>query len=140
MIRVPIQIDRYRKAEKLAQINPYKSSDWPFLPGNPTGFSWVRSRKPAFIPLAKLTVDSPNLSRKRSAADNAFCQRLRRSSSSKSPCWAWDSNEEVCTPNRRTYWFFRQFLRNSILICSKISVSSCVGAASECARVIVVKY
>ena len=37
-------------------------------------------------PLASDTLDSPNLSRRLSAADKACCQRWRRPSSSKSPC------------------------------------------------------
>jgi hypothetical protein len=53
------------------------------FPGSPAGFSCVRSRKVPRIPAARLTLDSPNLSRRRSAAANAFFQRSWRLSSSK---------------------------------------------------------
>ena len=43
-----------------------------FFPGSPAGFSWVRSRKRAFIPLASDTAPSPNRSRNRSAAESAW--------------------------------------------------------------------
>ena len=39
-----------------------------FLPGRLAGFSWMRSRKPPRMPVARPTLDSPNLSRRRSAA------------------------------------------------------------------------
>src|ERR1700688_3356903 len=41
------------------------------FPGSAAGLSWMRSRKVPFIPLASETLDSPNLSRKRSAAASA---------------------------------------------------------------------
>ena len=47
--------------------------------------------------------------------------------------------EDTWTPSRRTSAPLFQFLRNKFRICSKISVSSWVGEASEWARVIVVK-
>jgi len=41
-----------------------------FLPGKAAGFSCVRSRKPPLIPVASVMLDSPNLSRRRSAAES----------------------------------------------------------------------
>ena len=38
---------------------------------------------------------------------------------------------DACTPSRRTCTPFFQFLRNRARMCSKISVSSCVGFGSE---------
>ncbi len=46
---------------------------FPF-PGNPAGFSCVRWRKLPFIPAASVMLDSPNLSRRRSAAESALQQ------------------------------------------------------------------
>src|SRR2546421_108397 len=40
------------------------------LPGSPAGFSWTRSRKLPRMPAAKLTLDSPNLSRRQPASDH----------------------------------------------------------------------
>ena len=49
------------------------------FPGKPAGFSWVRSRKLPFNPVAIETLDSPNLSRRRSAADRALLPALTAS-------------------------------------------------------------
>jgi hypothetical protein len=54
------------------------------FPGNPAGFSWVRSRNAPRKPEARPTLESPNLSRSLSAALNASFQRCCRLPSSKS--------------------------------------------------------
>jgi hypothetical protein len=87
-----IECGPYRSAERLALseaegrcatqnpsfssvLNGVQSGLDLLFPGRPAGFSCVRSRKVPRIPVANLTLDSPNLSRKRSAAASASFQR-----------------------------------------------------------------
>src|SRR5581483_428691 len=70
-----------RGHSSLGEESAFPLGLWPLcflrgcFPGNPAGFSWVRSRKVPRMPLASDTLDSPYLSRNRSAADSACFQR-----------------------------------------------------------------
>src|SRR5580700_4618167 len=126
-----VQVGKHHSAVRLV-FGPF--------PGRLAGFSCVRSRNTPFMPPAKPTLPSPKRSRNLSAAASACCQRWWRPPSRRSSCpGCASSNDDTCTPSRRTSEPFFQLRRNSARICSKISVSSCVGEESVCARVMVVK-
>src|SRR5271167_754102 len=65
------------------------------------------------MPVASVTLDSPNLSRSRSAAASASFQRCCRLPSSRLICSVCASNDDACTPCSRTWLLCFQFLRNS---------------------------
>src|SRR6185437_5607342 len=71
------------------------------FPGKAAGFSCVRSLKPPFIPVPRVMLDSPNLSRKRSAAERACSHFALGFSPNK---LAWEESlpkDDACTPRRR---------------------------------------
>src|SRR5664279_2123539 len=105
-----------------------------FFPGRPAGFSCVRSRKCAFMPVALETACSPNFSRIPSAAESAGFHFSCVVLPFRLSCSLSSAKCEAHTPSRRAASPF-QFARKSSRIVASTSESTELGCSRVRARV-----